>query len=145
MAIGQDGEITDFSNRCGIAAEFCLAAPGERVRVAYFGPFGKTDPGAALQEERGTSVAAPMVTGGLALMKHFFRGQLSNTDLLARLLETADRTGPYADAEIYGRGLMDLGTATSPVGAETVVVSGRVNGPGATLQQTKPGARHGLR
>ncbi len=138
VAIGQDGEITDFSNRCGIAAEFCLAAPGERVRVAYFGPFSD-GPGRGAATVSGTSVAAPMVTGGLALMKHFFRGQLSNTDLLARLLETADRTGPYADAEIYGRGLMDLGTATSPVGAETVVVSGRVNGPGATLQQTSLG------
>ena len=135
VAIGQDGEITDFSNRCGIAAEFCLAAPGEDVRVAYFGPFGD-GPGRGIAVAGGTSFAAPMVTGGLALMKQYFRGQLSNTDLLARLLETADRTGPYADAEIYGRGLMDLGTATSPVGAETVVVSGHVNGPGATLQQT---------
>ena len=136
VAIGQDGEITDFSNRCGIAADNCLAAPGEGVRVAYFGPF-RDGPGRAIHPNiRGTSVAAPMVTGGLALMKQYFRGQLSNTDLLARLLETADRTGPYADAEVYGRGLMDLGTATSPVGAETIVVSGHVNGSGATLQQT---------
>ena len=127
VAIGQDGEITDFSNRCGIAAEYCLAAPGEDVRVAYFGPFSD-GPGRGIATARGTSFAAPMVTGSLALMKQYFRGQLSNTDLLARLLETADRSGPYADAEIYGRGLMDLGTATSPVGAETVVVSGRVNG-----------------
>jgi len=31
---------------------------------------------------------------------------------------------------------MDLGTATSPVGAETVSVGGRVDGPGAALRQT---------
>ncbi|MDE2914143.1 MAG: S8 family serine peptidase [Paracoccaceae bacterium] len=135
VAIGEDGKITDFSNRCGIAAEYCLAAPGSLVRVAYFGPFAD-GPGRGTARGGGTSYAAPMVTGGLALMKQYFRGQLSNTDLLARMLETADRTGPYADAEIYGRGLMDLGTATSPVGEETVVVSNRVNGPGSTLQQT---------
>ncbi|MDE0208931.1 MAG: S8 family serine peptidase, partial [Boseongicola sp.] len=135
VAIGQDGEITGFSNRCGIAAEHCLAAPGGSVRVAYFGPF-EDGPGRGAATGGGTSFAAPMVTGGLALMKQHFRGQLAGTDLLARLLETADRTGHYADAEIYGRGLMDLGAATSPVGAETVAVGGRVDGPGATLRQT---------
>ncbi len=136
VAIGRDGEITGFSNRCGIAADNCLAAPGEDVRDAYFGPFEDGPVRTIHPGVPGTSFAAPMVTGGLALMKQYFRGQLSNTDLLARLLETADRTGPYADAEIYGRGLMDLGTATSPVGAETIVISGNVNGPGATLHQT---------
>ncbi len=135
VAIGQDGEITGFSNRCGIAAQHCLAAPGGSVRVAYFGPF-EDGPGRGAATGGGTSFAAPMVTGGLALMKQHFRGQLAGTDLLARLLETADRTGHYADAEIYGRGLMDLGAATSPVGAETVAVGGRVDGPGATLRQT---------
>ena len=135
VAIGRDGEITDFSNRCGIAAEHCLAAPGEDVRFAYFGPFGD-GPGRGFATGPGTSLAAPMVTGGLALMKHYFRGQLSNPDLLARLLETADRTGPYADAGIYGRGLMDLGTATSPVGEEVVAMGGRVGGAGAALGQT---------
>ena len=136
VAIGRDGEITGFSNRCGIAAENCLAAPGEDIRVAYFGPFEDGPARAVHPGVPGTSFAAPMVTGGLALMKQYFRGQLSNTDLLARLLETADRTGPYADTEIYGRGLMDLGAATSPAGEETIVTSGDVKGPGATLHQT---------
>ena len=135
VAIGPDGEITDFSNRCGIAAEHCLAAPGGDVRVAYYGPF-EDGPGRGWATAGGTSLAAPMVTGGLALMKHYFRGQLSNPDLLARLLETADRTGPYADAGIYGRGLMDLGTATSPVGEEEVAVGSRVGGAGAALRRT---------
>ena len=135
VAIGPDGEIADFSNRCGIAAEHCLAAPGGDVRVAYFGPFDD-GPGRGFATTGGTSLAAPMVTGGLALMKHYFRGQVSNTDLLARLLETADRTGRYADAGIYGRGLMDLGAATSPVGEEEVAVGSHVGGAGATLRRT---------
>ena len=135
VAIGPEGEIVDFSNRCGIAAEYCLAAPGGDIRLAYFGPF-EDGPGRGFATAGGTSLAAPMVTGGLALMKHYFRGQVSNTDLLARLLETADRTGPYADAEIYGRGLMDLGTATSPVGEEVVAVGSRVGAAGAALGQT---------
>ena len=40
---------------------------------------------------RGTSYAAPMVTGGLAVMKHLFRDQLFNTALVERLFTTADR------------------------------------------------------
>ena len=36
VALSPDGEIADFSNRCGIAADFCIAAPGSYVRVAYY-------------------------------------------------------------------------------------------------------------
>ena len=133
----EDGAISDFSNRCGIAADYCLAAPGESVRVAYFGPHPDTGPGArGVATWDGTSFAAPMVAGGLALMKQYFRDQLSNTDLLARLLRTADRTGQYTDAAIYGRGLLDLGAATSPVGSTAIALGSRVDGPGTVLQSS---------
>ena len=136
VAIGRDGEITDFSNRCGIAEDYCLAAPGEEVASAYFGPFRGRDGVRGTLPVRGTSFAAPMVTGGLALMKQLFRDQLSNTDLVARLMETADRSGVYADAAIYGQGLMDLGTATSPVGEPVVAAGLHVDGSGALLRET---------
>ena len=137
VAIRPDGEIAGFSNRCGIAAEFCLAAPGEDVKFSYFGPHPTLGPGFRTVIARGgTSFAAPMVTGGLALMKQYFRGQLSNVDLLARLLETADRSGIYAEAAIYGRGLMDLAAATSPAGAPVVAMGDRVGGFGASIQGT---------
>ena len=135
VAVGPDGTIAEFSNRCG-GADWCLAAPGNDVLVAYFGP-GRDGPGLhALAETGGTSVAAPMVTGGLAVMKHVFRDQLANTELAARLLETADRTGPYADAAVYGRGMMDLGAATSPVGMTEVPVSATMQGASAPLPST---------
>ncbi|MCY4406822.1 MAG: S8 family serine peptidase [Rhodospirillaceae bacterium] len=136
VAIRPDGEIAEFSNRCGFAADYCVAAPGEEVRVSYFGPDGDGNPIRSVADGGGTSYAAPMVTGGLALMKQYFRGQISNTDLLSRLLETADRSGIYADGAIYGRGLMDLGAATSPVGAAVVAMGDRVESAGATLQSS---------
>ena len=137
VAIRPDGEIADFSNRCGIAADFCLAAPGDDVKYSYFGPHPADGrPVRGVGTGGGTSFAAPMVTGGLALMKQYFRGQLSNVDLLARLLETANRSGLYADAAIYGRGLMDLAAATSPVGAPVVAMGDRVGGFGASIQGT---------
>ena len=116
-----DGAISEFSNRCGIAADFCIAAPGYGVRVAYFGPFeGEAFRGYATGG--GTSFAAPFVAGGLAIMKQLFRDQLSNEELVSRLFATADKTGIYADREVYGQGRMDLGAATSPVGVLDVPI-----------------------
>ena len=83
-----DGQIASFSNRCGIAAAYCIAAPGKNVSFAYFGPYqGDAFQGDAFRgfaTGSGTSFAAPMVAGGLALMKQIFRDQLSNTDLVTR-------------------------------------------------------------
>ncbi len=47
-------------------------------------------------------------------MKHVFRGQMTNTELVSRLMATANKQGIYADSRIYGEGLMDLGAATAP-------------------------------
>lgn len=131
-----DGRIASFSNRCGIAADFCIAAPGEQVRSAYFGNVAPAFENRDYVNLRGTSLAAPMVSGGLALMKQIFRHQLSNTDLVARLFETADRSGFYADSAVYGRGSMDLGAATSPVGVLEVPVGASVGENGVRLLST---------
>ena len=82
-----------------------------------------------------------MVSGGLAIMKQLFRDRLSNTELVARLLETADNSGVYADRALYGRGLVDLGAATSPVGVLEVPV-GMERGTGrlpAAVDVDQPG------
>ena len=127
-------EIADFSNRCGIAADYCIAAPGEDVRFAYFG-----DQGRGTAQWHGTSFAAPMVAGGLAILKQLFRDQLSNTALTARLLSTADNTGRFADRTVYGRGLMDLKAATSPVGVLDVPMSSLSEGSGTALRVLQHG------
>ena len=139
-----DGELSWFSNRCGIAADYCIAAPAERVQVAYLGPAGERIV-RAFTNTVGTGYAAAMVSGGLAVMKQLFRDQLSNTDLVARLLETADRSGVYADRASYGRGLMDLGAATSPVGVLEVPVEAGAGRNGFRLASTglSPGTAFG--
>ena len=131
-----DHEITEFSNRCGIAKDWCIAAPGEDVTVAYFGPDESTPGARRAASANGTSFAAPMVTGALVVMKDQFRDQLSNTELVSRLLATADKGGIYADADVYGQGLLDLAAATSPWGTPQVALDGRVAGAGAALART---------
>ena len=137
VEVDDDGAaaIASFSNRCGIAADFCIAAPGVRVPAAYFGHLD----GAVVFRgawPSGTSFAAPTVAGGLAVMKQLFRGQLSSAALVTRLFATADKTGRYADEDVYGQGLMDLGAATAPRGAMTVAGGASVAAGGAALRGT---------
>ena len=137
VATGEDGQIAFFSNRCGVAADWCIAAPGYRVWAAYFGPYQGEIGVRGYARVSGTSFAAPMVSGGLALMKHFFRNQLSSQELVSRLFRTADRTGRYADRSVYGHGLMDLDAALSPVGRPRIAEGATVAaGGGAPVQQT---------
>ena len=116
VAVRQGGTIADFSNRCGLAKSFCLAAPTDLVAASWH-----NDNDYALIG--GTSAAAPVVSGSLAVLRQYFRGQLGNTELVTRLLATADRTGIYADKDIYGHGLVNLDAATSPVGVLMTSVS----------------------
>ena len=153
-----DGELAWFSNRCGKAAKWCIAAPGRRVSAAYYGPEKDRETGRVLRygargyiSVNGTSFSAPLVAGGLAVLKHYFRNQLGNTELLARLYATADVTpdpvadgaqcpawldldGDLSDCELsstHGRGLMDLDAATRPVGTTFIALGSALGGDGA--------------
>ena len=123
VATNPQGTIAHFSNRCGIAKEFCLAAPG--VNITSAAPAFHCEAGASqcfiTVEEAGTSSAAPFVTGGIGLLAQHFRGQLGNDEIVERILATADRTGVYADAEVYGQGFLDLDAATRPVGEKRML------------------------
>ena len=128
--------ITDYSNRCGTlpgdwnpqahGRHYCLAAPGN-VYVAAPNvnpPPPLPDPRSADYVDpprhegvvNGTSYAAPIVAGGIALVMERFRGQLSNREVALRVVNTANNRGRYSDSRIYGAGLLDLDAATAPVG-----------------------------
>ena len=136
VAVNETGDIAGFSNRCGIAADWCLAAPGTDVSVAYFGPHNGRPGRRGIGTSRGTSLAAPMVSGSLAVMKQLFRGQLSNTALATRLFATADKSGRYANRATYGQGMLDLGAATSPVRTTSIALGNTVGSPGINIQTT---------
>ena len=136
VAVNRNGDIASFSNRCGIAADWCIAAPGVQIQSAYFGPYQGRNAVRASANPSGTSFAAPMVTGGLAVMKHFFRSQLSNADLVERLYRTAKKSRIYADRAIYGQGLMDLNAAVTPDGITFVALGNRVDDGGISVNST---------
>ena len=136
VSVNRNGNISGFSARCGIARDSCIAAPGEQIRAAHFGPLQGQNAQRDSYYADGTSFAAPMVTGGLGVMKHFFRGQLSNTALVRRLYATANKSGKYSNRAIYGQGLMDLDKAVTPLGATTLASENRVNEGGISLSST---------
>ena len=69
-------------------------------------------------------MAAPHVSGGIALLADYFDGQLGNTEILERLFATANKSGIYANSEIYGQGLLDLDAATKPSGTTMIATIG---------------------
>ena len=126
VATDRQGRIAGFSSRCGVAKAFCLAAPGVDVTGPVPG-FYCADGAAECYltfEAAGTSSAAPFVTGGIGLLAQHYRNQLGNDEIVKRILTTADRTGVYADADVYGQGFLDLDAATRPVGG-TRMLTGR--------------------
>ena len=89
VAVDQEGEIADFSNRCGVAADFCIAAPGVKVPLAIpnnlFNSLSENEksnfndnvldylenyPTEAYLLGSGTSFSAPHVTGSIAVLKN---------------------------------------------------------------------------
>jgi subtilisin family serine protease len=62
----------------------------------------------------GTSMAAPLVAGGLAIIKQEF-SSLTNAQVVDRLFATATDSGEYSQTTLYGHGMMNLNAATTAV------------------------------
>lgn len=113
MALKNDGSAINLkSNNCGVAARWCIAVPGGDggagrglLTTHKDGSYGST---------AGTSPAAALVSGALAALQSRYP-QMTPQQLRERLLSSANRSGIYANSEVYGRGLMDLDAASRPV------------------------------
>ena len=116
VAVDPNGRISWFSNRCGVAAHFCIAAPGNRVWAPSSSHDGKGNISRGYSQTAGTSIAAPHVSGALAVLMSAFPS-MGSTEIMRRMLATANKTGIYAEATVYGQGLLDLDAALKkPVG-----------------------------
>uniref|UniRef100_UPI0033414E03 S8 family serine peptidase n=1 Tax=Castellaniella defragrans TaxID=75697 RepID=UPI0033414E03 len=116
VAVGPDGEIASYSNRCGDAYLWCLAAPGG----TYAEPIYSTNPDAANNyyvTMQGTSMAAPVVSGAAAVLRQAFP-YMSARQIIEVILTTTNDSGIYDEQNkaIYGRGLLDLGKASGGPG-----------------------------
>ena len=107
-ALGNDGKIANYSNKCGSTSDFCLAAPGTDIYST-----GAFTDGEIIKS--GTSMATPVVSGSIALLNGYYPW-LNGQNVAYLLLKTADKSGVYADEKTYGQGKLDLEAAvTTPV------------------------------
>ncbi|PJG82516.1 S8 family peptidase [Caviibacterium pharyngocola] len=106
IAVDKDKNLTPYSNYCGVSRYWCIAAPGDLNVLATAGAEeGKKIP--SLQKQSGTSFAAPVVTGSLALLKQRF-GYFTPTQLRDTLFTTATDLGEKGVDDKYGWGLVNL-------------------------------------
>ncbi|MGK9236216.1 autotransporter domain-containing protein [Inquilinus limosus] len=108
VAVDRDGKIASYSNRCGLAAEWCLAAPGgedpeEDPSVGIY----STWPGGGYKPDDGTSMATPHVSGAVAVVRSAFPYMNARQTIETILTSATDIGSP----ETYGQGLLNLGAA----------------------------------
>lgn len=108
-AVGATRQIASYANHCGVAMNWCLAAPGGDGEVDGYGLAVLAADG-EIVGEHGTSYAAPHAAGTAALVwqmfPHFTTDQVRQT-----LLGTAiDLGAPGVDA-VYGYGLLSAARA----------------------------------
>ncbi len=132
--VNQSLTLDDSSNRCGLSANWCLAAPGTDILSTVYGSDSQInaqvltgDQGEMMLDvisrmptydyalNTGTSMAAPHVTGALGLLFERFP-YLTNAQVRDVLLTTATDLGEEGVDDIYGWGLMNLAAAIEGYG-----------------------------
>jgi hypothetical protein len=139
-ALKSSKKLAGFSNRPGNACfrgssgscearlkQWFLVAPGVGVR----GPV----PGNRYAEMDGTSAAAPIVSGGAALIMSQWPHLKAEPKAVARiLLESADDLGKRGVDREFGHGRLNLKAALRPIGTTSLATGARVAGETAALR-----------
>lgn len=110
--------IASYSNACGVAAEYCLTAPGTDLVSTYTGN--------SYAAGSGTSFSAPIVSGAVAVLKGAFP-YLTGAEITRLLFVTARDLGAAGVDEVYGWGMLDLERATRPYGTILVPIDTRIS------------------
>ncbi|MFK3651510.1 S8 family serine peptidase [Lysobacter enzymogenes] len=98
--------LASYSNACGIAMNYCLVAPGDVQATGVTDAVGNP----SYWVVRGTSFAAPQVSGAAALVWQAF--PYFNNDLVRQaLLGNARDLGAPGVDPVFGQGLLDVGAA----------------------------------
>ena len=112
-------------------SDFYLLAPGTGITSSVPTTVNKS----GLSTMSGTSMAAPAVSGGVAIV-HQMWPQMTGANVVRLLLVTANKNLPGYSVTTMGQGMMDLDRATRPVGAVGIPTTGRLSG--ATVASVGP-------
>ena len=145
-AVDHEGYITSWSNKAGSICQNYVSATNtcnDRYKVSDFyilapGQTYSTSKDGGLSYMSGTSMAAPVVTGGLALISQMWP-YMKGENLVKLLTTTANKNIPAYNVNTHGAGLMDLDKATQPVGAVGIPTSGRTTSSVSTASISNTG------
>jgi autotransporter-associated beta strand protein len=103
-------QLASYSNACGVAMNYCLAAPGDVIVLDKSTTASTASPSYYIVE--GTSFAAPQVSGAAALVWQAYP-YFSNDLVRQTILGTADPLGGSQPNATFGYGELDVGKAVN--------------------------------
>jgi hypothetical protein len=110
VATDSNNTIASYSNQCGIAQNWCMAAPGTSI----YSTVDTTDTTDANSDGydtySGTSMAAPHVSGAVAVLRSKWPSKTAS-EVVTILYDTATDLGATGIDSVYGRGLLNLNNA----------------------------------
>jgi hypothetical protein len=126
VATDSTGRIASYSDRCGAAAAWCIAAPGTNIISVYNRGYGQAS---------GTSFAAPQVSGAVDVLIQEYP-YLTNAQILQILFQSATKTGIYSNTTVYGQGLLNLDAATQAIGPLSIPKGTTVSGSSSSITRS---------
>ena len=134
MAVDHNLQETNYTQRCGLAKDWCVAAPGGGLAYDESSGVYAAQANGSYVRLSGTSMAAPHVTGLVSTVIDRFPS-LSSSDVRNRILNTATYTGlkdtsgrlatslsQSSRESIFGQGLVTYSAATSVIGSLQYVI-----------------------
>ena len=110
----------DYTTQCNDTyktSDFYILAPGTNVN--------SVNNGGGYVRMSGTSQAAPVITGGVAIV-HQLWPYMKGSNIAQLLLQTANKDLSNYSITTHGQGLLDLDKATQPVGGLGISLTGRI-------------------
>lgn len=106
-SVNRSGDLAWYAQPCEVAAMWCITAPGGDTSDRPEDGIYSTVTGGAYENYQGTSMAAPHVTGALALARQLFPNARLQ-DLSQLLLNTATDIGDAGIDGTFGWGLLNV-------------------------------------
>ena len=133
VSVDENKQISDFSNYCGSAKDYCIAAPGENLAIslAYDNTYSH-----GYSNRDGTSFSAPVVSGALAFLMGAYPN-MTVQNAIDLIFETATDLGDPGVDTTYGHGLLNMDAATAPVGTMSTSTNGTLSSDMVRLDNTR--------